>query len=42
MELSNASLLDETTVAEAMSLCKRASKNKSNIFFVSNGATCKR
>jgi glycine dehydrogenase len=37
MELSNASLLDEATAAaEAMSLCKRASKNKSNVFFVSD------
>lgn len=37
MELSNASLLDEATAAaEAMSLCKRASKNKSNCFFVSD------
>ena len=37
MELSNASLLDEATAAaEAMSLCKRAGKNKSNLFFVSD------
>ncbi|WP_085299514.1 aminomethyl-transferring glycine dehydrogenase [Cognaticolwellia mytili] len=37
MELSNASLLDEATAAaEAMSLCKRAGKNKSNNFFVSD------
>ncbi|TPH19286.1 aminomethyl-transferring glycine dehydrogenase [Litorilituus lipolyticus] len=37
MELSNASLLDEATAAaEAMSLCKRASKNKSNSFFVAD------
>jgi glycine dehydrogenase len=37
MELSNASLLDEATAAaEAMSLCKRAGKNKSNSFFVSD------
>lgn len=37
MELSNASLLDEATAAaEAMSLCKRAGKNKSNVFFVSD------
>lgn len=37
MELSNASLLDEATAAaEAMSLCKRAGKNKSNVFFVAD------
>ena len=37
MELSNASLLDEATAAaEAMSLCKRAGKNKTNVFFVSD------
>ena len=37
MELSNASLLDEATAAaEAMSLCKRAGKNKSSVFFVSD------
>ncbi|MEI6897707.1 MAG: aminomethyl-transferring glycine dehydrogenase [Psychromonas sp.] len=37
MEIANASLLDEATAAaEAMTLCKRASKNKSNVFFVSN------
>ena len=37
MELSNASLLDEATAAaEAMSLCRRAGKNKSNSFFVSD------
>jgi len=37
MELSNASLLDEATAAaEAMSLCKRAGKNKSNAFFVAD------
>ncbi len=35
MELANASLLDEATAAaEAMTLCKRAGKNKSNAFFV--------
>lgn len=37
MELANASLLDEATAAaEAMSFCKRAGKNKSNSFFISN------
>ncbi|NRA85006.1 MAG: aminomethyl-transferring glycine dehydrogenase, partial [Gammaproteobacteria bacterium] len=37
MELANASLLDEATAAaEAMSFCKRAGKNKSNVFFVSD------
>lgn len=37
MEMANASLLDEgTAAAEAMSLCKRASKLKSNKFFVSD------
>lgn len=37
MEIANASLLDEATAAaEAMTLCKRAGKNKSNVFFVSN------
>lgn len=37
MELANASLLDEATAAaEAMSLCKRAGKNKSNVFFVAD------
>ncbi|KLV03424.1 glycine dehydrogenase [Photobacterium aquae] len=36
MELANASLLDEATAAaEAMTLCQRASKNKSNAFFLS-------
>ncbi|WP_407075140.1 MULTISPECIES: aminomethyl-transferring glycine dehydrogenase [Lysobacteraceae] len=38
MEIANASLLDEgTAVAEAMTFCKRLSKNKAaNAFFVSN------
>ncbi|HIP76315.1 MAG TPA: glycine dehydrogenase (aminomethyl-transferring), partial [Psychromonas hadalis] len=37
MEVANASLLDEATAAaEAMSLCKRAGKNKSNTFFVAD------
>ena len=37
MEMANASLLDEgTAAAEAMALCKRASKHKSNRFFVAN------
>ncbi|WP_025563430.1 aminomethyl-transferring glycine dehydrogenase [Psychromonas sp. SP041] len=37
MDLANASLLDEATAAaESMTLCKRASKSKSNAFFVSN------
>ncbi|HIF9309065.1 TPA: aminomethyl-transferring glycine dehydrogenase [Photobacterium damselae] len=37
MDLANASLLDESTAAaEAMMLCKRASKNKSSAFFVCN------
>ena len=37
MEMANASLLDEATAAaEAMALCKRASKHKSNTFFVAD------
>ena len=37
MELANASMLDEATAgAEAMALCKRASKSKSNLFFVAD------
>ncbi|ELA9070019.1 aminomethyl-transferring glycine dehydrogenase [Vibrio parahaemolyticus] len=38
MEIANASLLDEATAAaEAMTLCKRAGKSKSNVFFVADG-----
>lgn len=37
MEIANASLLDEATAAaEAMTLCRRAGKSKSNVFFVAD------
>ena len=37
MEIANASLLDEATAAaEAMALCKRASRRKSNLFFIAD------
>ena len=37
MDLANASMLDEATAcAEAMTLCHRVSKSKSNVFFVAN------
>ncbi|EJG1728255.1 aminomethyl-transferring glycine dehydrogenase [Vibrio parahaemolyticus] len=37
MEIANASLLDEAAAAaEAMTLCKRAGKSKSNVFFVAD------
>ena len=37
MELANASLLDEATAAaEAMTLCKRSNRKKSNLFFVAD------
>ncbi|AXB34370.1 glycine dehydrogenase (aminomethyl-transferring) [Vibrio campbellii] len=37
MEIANASLLDEATAAaEAMTLCKRAGKSKSDVFFVAD------
>lgn len=39
MEIANASLLDEATAAaEAMTLCQRAGKSKSNSFFIANDA----
>ena len=39
MEIANASMLDEATAAaEAMTLCQRMSKNKSNTFFMAD--TC--
>ena len=39
MEIANASMLDEaTSAAEAMTLCQRMSKNKSNTFFIAD--TC--
>lgn len=37
MDIANASLLDEATAAaEAMALCKRAGKSKSNTFFIAD------
>ena len=37
MEIANASMLDEaTSAAEAMTLCQRMSKSKSNVFFIAD------